>query len=125
MLVVHPENLVAWMGEAISSSDCARHRPHHPSCSELGRAQNAGLTESAPLRTTRVPEPERLRPGRCMQPRASLGRSWWSNLETELCGQGGCMRHEGGRPSVAETLQAHTSVICLQRPSLLTVRLNK
>ena len=97
MLVVHPENLVAWMGEAISSSDCARHRPHHPSCSELGRAQNAGLTESAPLRTTRVPEPERLRPGRCMQPRASLGRFQQSNLEPELCGQGGCTRHERGQ----------------------------
>ena len=29
-------------------------------------------TESVPLRTTRVPEPEQLRPGRCMQPRAGL-----------------------------------------------------
>ena len=48
--------------------------PHHLSCSDLGRAQNAGPTESAPLRTTRVPEPEWLRPGRCMQPRAGLGR---------------------------------------------------
>jgi len=40
--------------------------------SDLGRAQNADPTESVPLRTTRVPEPERLRPGRCMQPRAGL-----------------------------------------------------
>ena len=62
------------MGEAISHSDCACQTPHHPSCSELGRAQNTGPTESAPLRTTRVPEPEWLRPGRCMQPRAGLGR---------------------------------------------------
>ena len=29
-----------------------------------------------------------------------------------------------GRPSVAEALQAHASVICLQRPSLPTARLN-
>ena len=29
-------------------------------------------TESVPLRTTQVPEPERLRTGRCMQPRAGL-----------------------------------------------------
>ena len=43
------------------------------SCSDLGRAQNAGPTESVPLRTTRVPEPEQLRPGRCKQPRAGLG----------------------------------------------------
>ena len=71
--VVHPENQVAGMGEAISHSDCARQTPHHLSCSDLGRAQNAGQTESAPLRTTQVPEPERLRPGRCMKPRASLG----------------------------------------------------
>ena len=60
-------------GEAISCSDCARQTPHHLSCSDLGRAQNAGPTESAPLRTTGVPEPEQLRPGRRMQPRAGLG----------------------------------------------------
>ena len=66
---------VAGTGEVISRSDHARQTPHHLSCSELRRAQNAGPTEeSAPLRTTWVPEPERLRPGRCMQPRASLGR---------------------------------------------------
>ena len=62
------------MGEAISHSDRTHQTPHHLSCSDLGRAQNAGPTESAPLRTTRVPEPEWLRPGRCMQPRAGLRR---------------------------------------------------
>ena len=31
----------------------------------------------------------------------------------------------GGRPSVAEALRAHASVICLQHPSLPTARLNK
>ena len=60
-----------------------------------------------------------------MQPRAGLGPFWWSNLEPELCGQGGCTRREGGRPSVAETLRAHASVICLQRPFLPTAPLNK
>ena len=74
VLVVHPENWGAGMGEAISCSDCTRQTPHHLSCSELGRAQNAGPTESAPLRTSWVPKPERLRTGRCMQPRASLRR---------------------------------------------------
>ena len=34
--------------------------------------QNAGPTESAPLRTSWVPEPEWLRTRRCMQPRAGL-----------------------------------------------------
>ena len=41
--------------------------PHHLSCWDLGRTQNAGPTESAPLRTTRVPEPERLGPGSSAQ----------------------------------------------------------
>ena len=63
--------------EAISRSNRTRQTPHHLSCSDLGRAQNTGH-KTAPLRTTRVPEPERLRPGRCMQPRASLG---WFPLE--------------------------------------------
>ena len=62
------------MGEAISHSDRTHQTPHHLSCSDLGRAQNTGPTESARLRTTRVPEPEQLRPGRCRQPRADLGR---------------------------------------------------
>ena len=71
--VVHPENQAAGMGEVISNSDRARQTPHGLSCSDLGRAQNAGPTESEPLRTTRVPEPEQLRCRRCMQTRASLG----------------------------------------------------
>ena len=64
------------------------------------------------------PEPERLRPGRYMQPRASLGRSRWSNLETELCGQGGCTRHEGAGP-VWQRHCKHTSVlfVCSVPPS--------
>ena len=72
--VIHPENWAGGMGEAISCSDHARQTPHHLSCSDLGKAQNAGPIESVPLRTTRVPEPERLRPGRCMQPREGSGR---------------------------------------------------
>ena len=52
---------------------CGRQAPGHLSCSDLGKAQNAGPTESAPLRTTQVPEPERLGPGKCRQPRASHG----------------------------------------------------
>ena len=74
MLVVHPENRAAGTGEVISFSDRARQTPHHLSCSDLARAQNAGPKDSAPLRTTRVPEAEWLRPRRCMQPRAGLGR---------------------------------------------------
>ena len=97
MLVVHPENQVAGMGEEISCSDCARQTPGHLSCSDLGRVQNAG-TESAPLRTTQVPEPGQLRPGKCIQSRASPDSSRQRlNLEPEQCGQGGHMRHEQGQ----------------------------
>ena len=46
--------------------------PGHMSCSDLGRAQNAGPTKSAPLWSTLEPEPERLRPGKCMQTRAHI-----------------------------------------------------
>ena len=60
--------------EVISHSDRARQTPDHLSCSDLGRAQNAGPMESEPLRTTEVPEPEQLRPGKCIQPRAGLRR---------------------------------------------------
>ena len=70
--VVYPENWAARTEEVISRTDCAHQTPGHLSCSDLGRAQNAGPTESALLRTTRVPEPERLRPGKCIQPRAGI-----------------------------------------------------
>ena len=72
-LVIHPENRAAGTREVISCSDCARQTPHHLSCSDLGRAQNTGPTEFVPLRTTWVPEPEQLSPGRCRQPRVGLG----------------------------------------------------
>ena len=71
-LVAHPENRAAGTGEAMSHSDHARQTPGHLSCSDLGKAQNTGPIESAPLRGTRIPEPEWLRPGKCKQPRASL-----------------------------------------------------
>ena len=98
MPVVHPENQAAETGEAISNH--AHKTLHHLSYSDLGRAQNAGPTESAPLRTTQVPEPERLRPGRCMQPRASL-RRFPAGLSS--VGREGTCAVSGGRPSVAAT----------------------
>ena len=58
--------------EAISCSNRTRQTLGHLSCLDLGRAQNAGPTESAPLTTTRVPEPERLIAEKCIQPRAGL-----------------------------------------------------
>ena len=55
-----------------TGGDRARQAPGHLSCLDLGRARNAGPTESAPLWTTREPEPERLRPGKYTQPRVCL-----------------------------------------------------
>ena len=52
--------------------DCAHQAHGHLSCSDLGRAQNACPTKSAPLSSTREPEPDRLRPGKCTQPRPRL-----------------------------------------------------
>ena len=52
--------------------DRARQAPGHLSGSDLGRAQNAGPTESAPLWSTGEPEPERLRPGKCMATQGPL-----------------------------------------------------
>ena len=84
-------------GEALSHSDRARQTPHHLSCSDLGRAQIAGPTESAPLRTTRVPEPEQLRPGGTCSSGPALDGSHQSNLGPEQCGQGGHMHRERGQ----------------------------
>ena len=54
------------------SGECVDQAPGHLSCSDLGGAQNAGPAESVPLWSTREPKPERLRPGKCRQPRARL-----------------------------------------------------
>ena len=67
-----PRKLSGRDGEEISCNDRTCQMPGHLSCSDLGRAQNTGPTEPALLRTTRAPEPERLRPGKCIQPRAGL-----------------------------------------------------
>ena len=75
--------------------------------------------ESAPLRTTRVPEPEWPGPGKYRQPRA--GHGWFPAEQPRAWAAWAERLHApwtGGRPSVAEALRAHTSVICLQHPSL-------
>ena len=52
--------------------ECTRQTPGCLSCSDLGRAQDAGPTASAPLWSPWEPEPEPLRPGKYTQPRAHL-----------------------------------------------------
>ena len=52
--------------------NCACQAPGHLSCSDWGRAQNAVPTKSAPLWSIQEPEPEQLRPGKCIELRAHL-----------------------------------------------------
>ena len=128
-----PRKLSGWDGGGDKTHHtwgvCARQAPGHLSCSDLGRAQITGPTESAPLWSTRETEPEQLRPGKCTQPRACFRqfpcRATWS-LGSVDCESTHAVR--GGKPSVAKTLQAlptHTSDIHLQCYSLPTPRLNK
>ena len=93
-----------------------------------GKAQNAGPTKSVPLWSTREPEPEWFRPGKCTQSRACfrqfLCRATWSlsSVDQEST-------HVSGiKPSEAQTLRelpTHASDICLQCSSLPTAKLNK
>ena len=73
--VVHPENQ-AGAGEVISHRDCACQTPGHLSCSDLGRAQNSGPTESGPLRSTQVP-------GKSHGWRSLVGCSPWGCEESD------------------------------------------
>ena len=107
--------------------ECACQAPSCLSCSDLGRAQNAGPSESAPLWSTQVPEPERLRPGKGIQPRPALEscRAIWSLSSVDWESTHAV---SGDKPSVAKTLRAlptHASDICLQCSSLPTAWLNK
>ena len=117
MPAIHPENWAAEMGKVISHSDCDRQTPEL-----LGPGKGTKRRPNRTCASKGYPsaEPGRRRPERCMQPRAGLR---WFPVEQHrawvVCAT------SRGRPSGAETLRAHASVICLQRPSLPTALLNK
>ena len=72
-----PGNLVRigrWWRHIAHLEQCSYQAPGCLSCSDLGRAQNACPTESVPLWTTREPEPEWFRPGKCTKCRAHFGQ---------------------------------------------------
>ena len=107
-----------------------RQAPGLLSCSDQGRAQNTGPTKSELLWSTQEPEPEQLRPGKCMQPRAcSLQR----NLEPEQCRLGKHTHHEQGQTqcgrdtvSTPHTRQCYLFVVFLPPHSMTEqVSLNK
>ena len=109
--------------------ECTHQAPGRLSCSNLGRAQNAGPTESVPLWSTQEPEPEQCRPGKCTQPRACFRhfpcRATWRLSSVD---QESTHAVSGGKPSVAQTLRVlptHASDTCLHCSSLPTARLNK
>ena len=109
---IHPENWAAEMGKAISRSDCTHQTPEL-----LGPGRPNRICASEGYLSAK---PERLRPGRCMQPRAGL--RWFPEEQRRAWVVRSMCR---GMPSVAETLWAHPRAICLQHPSLPTVQLNK
>ena len=109
--------------------ECAHQAPGCLGCSDLGRAQNAGPTESVPLWSSQEPELEWLRPGKCTQPRAHFAqfpcRPTWSLSSGD---RESTHAMSGVKPSVAQTLRAlptHASDICLQYSSFPTAQLNK
>ena len=55
-----------------TGGDYVRQAPGHLSCSDLRWVQNVGPTNSVPLWSTQELEPEQLRPGEFMQPRAHI-----------------------------------------------------
>ena len=132
-IAVHPGNQGAGTREVIRFiaflGDCAHQEPGCLSCWDLGMAKNADPTESVSLWSTWEPEPEQLRPGKCMQPRACFRqfryRTTWSLSSVD---QESTHAMSRGKPSVVQTLQAlpiYTRDICLQCSSLTTAQLNK
>ena len=96
-LVVHTENQSAGTGEAISHSDHACQAPGHLSCSDLGRAQNTGPTESAPLGVPEYLNLSGLDLGSVYNPGPAPDSSQQSNLEPKQCRQGKHTRGEQGQ----------------------------
>ena len=82
--------------------ECACQAPSFLSCEGLGRAQNTGWTKSVPLWNIQEPEPEWLRPGKCIQAGAGFRefpcRATWSvsSIDWEST-----HAVTGGNPSVA------------------------
>ena len=127
----YPGNWAAGMGEVIRCTappeECALQAPGRLSCSDRGRTQNTGPTESVPLCSTREPEPEWLRPGKWPRCRARFRQFPW-RATWSLSSWESTHAVSRGKTSVVETLRTlptHTSEICLQCSSLPTARLNK
>ena len=106
-----PRKLSSWDGGG-DKTHCPAGRVKLPSTwlPELLRPRKGtkrSPTKSVPLWSTQEPEPERLRPGKCTQPRASFRqfpcRAIWSLSSVDRESTHAVSR---GKPSVARTLRA-------------------
>ena len=118
-----------WLRCTAHLGQCTRQAPGHLSYSDLRRAQNTCPAEFVPLWSMWELEPEQLRPGKCMKPRACFGqfpcRPTWSLSSVDPESTHAMSQ---GKLSVVQTLPAlptHTSDICLKSSSLPTAQLNK
>ena len=104
-----PRKLINWdQGDDKTHQNlgvCAHEAPGGLSCSDLGRAQNAGPVECVPLWSTQEPEPEKLRPGKCTQTGACFRRfpcrATWSLSSVDRESTHAMSRR---KPSVAQTI---------------------
>ena len=130
-----PGNQVAGTREVIRGTACLGECTHQPpgrmSCSDLGRAQNTDPTESVPLWSTREPESQQFRPGKCMKHRACFGqfpcRTTW---KPDQCRPGKHTHHEQGQtqcgPDTASTPHTcHGISLQCSSPHPSTAQLNK
>ena len=96
-----------WGGDKMHHSAGRAHSPSTwlPELLGPGKGTKRRQTKSVPLWSTREPEPEWLRPGKCMQPRARfrqfLCRATWSLSSVDWESTHAV---SGGKPSVAQTL---------------------
>ena len=76
-----------WLRCRAHLGQCTPQTPGCLSFSGLGRAKKAHPTKSVPLRSMQEPEPEQLRPGKCMKHRVHFGqypyRATWSLSSTD------------------------------------------
>ena len=115
--VVHPENRSAGTREAISHSNCARQNTSSPELLGPGkgskrRPNQICASEDYPSAWTWAAWTWEVSPG------PASDCSGGTTYSPSSVGREATRAVSGGRPSVAEALRAHASVICLQHPSL-------
>ena len=100
------------------AEDSTHQAPGHLSCSDLGWAQNAGPTKSAPLWSTRDLNLSGLDLGSPYNPGPASDSSQQSNLETKQCRQKKHTRRERGQTQCGrDTASTPVLFVCSVPPS--------